>query len=187
MEKCLQHKNYRDISTKRGESFKADVSIPCSLNSEMKVGDNHTEVLKHTDFEDHVTLHPNKTVSLPMSSIRTSSMMANQDHSFVVIEGQSSQLISDTVQMLSLEPVQRDLSFSSTESASLPTYVCDHQVLTVWDVPIIQYSDGDDPCDVDRSQIPYVHQIAQDIDHAVMQFNSKLDATIAKVYVWCIM
>ncbi len=107
MEKCLQHKNDRDISTERGESLKANISIQCSLNSEMKVGDNHTEVLKHTDFEDHVTVHPNKTVSLTMSSIRTSSM-AHQDHSCVVVEGPSNQLILDTVQTLSPEQVQRD-------------------------------------------------------------------------------
>ncbi len=157
MDKCLLHRNDRDISTKRGESFKAHVSIQCYLNTEMKVGD------KHTDFEDQVTVHPNKTVCLPMSAIRTSSM-ANQDHSVVVVEGPSNQLILDTVQTLSLEPVQRDLSLLSTESASLPIDVSDHQVLTVRDVPIIQDSGGDDSGDVDRSEIPYVHQIAQDID-----------------------
>ncbi len=179
MEKCLQYRNERDISTERGESFKADVSIQCSLNTEMKLGDNHTVVLKHTDFEDHVTVHPNKTVCLPMSSTRTSSM-ANQDHSFVVIDGLSNQLISDTVQTFSLEPVQRNLSFSSTESASLPIDVGNHQVLTARDVPIIQDSRGDDPGHVDRSEIPYAHHKEQDIDHAVMVYNSKLETAIAK-------
>ncbi len=98
-----------------------------------------------------------------MSAIRTSSM-ANEDHSFVVVEGPSNHLILDTVQTLSLELVQRELSFSSTESASLPIDVSDHQVLTVRDVPIIQDNGCDDSGDVDRSEIPYVHHISQDID-----------------------
>ncbi len=108
-------------------------------------------------------MHPNTTVSLPVSSIRTSSM-AHQDHSLVVVEGPSNQLILDTVQMLSLEPLQRDLSLSSTEYASLPKVVSDHQVLTVRDVPIIQENRGDNPGDMDRSEIPYVHQVTQDFD-----------------------
>ncbi len=87
-----------------------------------------------------------------------------RDHSIVVVEGPSNQLILDTVLTLSLEPVQRNLSFSFTESASLPIDVSDHQVLTTRDVPIIQDSGGDDPSHVDRSEIPYVHNIAQDID-----------------------
>ncbi len=52
---------------KRGDSLKADISIECFLNPEMKDANKYTEVLKHTDFEDQVTVHPNKTVCLPMS------------------------------------------------------------------------------------------------------------------------
>ncbi len=82
----------------------------------------------------------------------------------MVIEGPSNQLILDTVKTLSLELVQRDLSLLSTESASLPIVVSYHQVLTVRDVPIIQDNGGEDSGDVDRSEIPYVHHIAHDID-----------------------
>ncbi len=53
-------------------------------------------------------------------------------------------------------------------------------MLTVRDVCIIQDSASVDPGDVGRSEIPDVHQVSQDIDHAVMEFNSKLDDTIAK-------
>ncbi len=80
-----QYLNY-GIRTKLGESFKAGVSIKCSMNPEMKVDDKHNEVLKHTDVDDHVTVHPNKIVCLPMSSTRTSSMA---NHSLVVVEGPS--------------------------------------------------------------------------------------------------
>ncbi len=48
-------------------------------------------------------------------------------------------------------------------------------MLTVRGVSIIQDSGGGDPGDVDMWD-----HIAQDIDHAVMIFNPKLDATIAK-------